>query len=184
MRLSITMDGRPAIRTLVWVADLMDDPNEVLEAGMKAASEYMAKYAQSEGRGRWAKLAQSTIERRKRQGGHPGKPRGEQTGAMKRALIIGGPNNVVTKHGTEWVWYPALKYAWVFAAGRTISGRKGVRRTKSQLAKAKAVASGGVQRGRRIIPPTTGEFREEVLTAAETAINEWIEKVNPGGYWS
>ena len=63
MRVSISMDGRPAIRTLEWVADLMDDPDQVMEAGMKAASEYMAKYAQSEGRGRWAKLTPSTIER-------------------------------------------------------------------------------------------------------------------------
>lgn len=185
MRVSISMDGRPAIRTLEWVADLMDDPDQVMEAGMKAASEYMAKYAQSEGRGRWAKLTPSTIERRQRRGGQPGKPRGEQTGAMKRALVIGGPNNIVSKNGTEWVWYPNLKHAWVFAAGRLIPGRKGIRRTRSQLTKAKTgITGGGVQQGRRIIPPTTGEFRDEVLTAAETAMNEWIEKVNPSGYWS
>lgn len=179
VRVKLRADGHQAVAALNHVGRVTQNPALLMDPALEAAADYVHAYVVSEGRGRWRRKSKATVRR------HGAGRRGVHSGAMLAAFRLHGPHNVarysVKGDGAEYVYYADLPYAFVFAAGRKVTGKRGVRRDRKALAKAKAGVTGYKQPPRRLIPPTNQEFRGVVTQAADEAFAKWIGQYGGDG---
>lgn len=161
MKVSITTDTTVPKLLLRYVnRRVYGDPSYVMEPTLRAASAQLAQFHATQGRGRWRRLARSTVARRERAGQRSGTPIGVQTGRLRASLVYGHPDHKVVKlSDTAWYSYPNPRVRY-----------KGKEAGLAFLFNAR----------RRLWPPTRGAMTDAVTDAANRVVSRRLREALQG----